>query len=290
LIFFNIIIENELFGLYKDLNRNTYKHGGYRKFIVTDNKTREISVASVRDRVVHRFIYDYLTEIFDKTFIFDAWSCRKGKGLIGCINRAQGFIGKYSDDFVWRGDIRKFFDNVDHSILFEILKRKIRDEKALSLFKEVIDSFEVELERGIPIGNLTSQIFSNIYLNELDRFIKHELRVKCYLRYGDDFIVFSRDKDLLNRIRKRVINFVESKLKLKLHAKNNLIVRTKHGLRFLGVILYPNGRKLSKRNKIRIRQRLNSRNASSYWGIVLHHSTTKKIKNFQWDLLKTLLV
>lgn len=283
-------LENELFGLYKDLNNNTYKHSGYRKFIVTDNKTREISVASVRDRVVHRLIYDYLTEIFDKTFIFDAWSCRKGKGLTGCINRAQGFIGKYSNGFVWRADIRKFFNNVDHSVLFEILKRKIRDEKTLSLLKEIIDSFEAKLKRGIPIGNLTSQIFSNIYLNELDRFIKHDLRVKCYLRYGDDFIVFSRDKESLNRTRERVTEFVESKLKLKLHAKNNLIVRTNHGLKFLGVILYPNGRKLSNRNQNRIRQRLNFRNSSSYWGIISHHSTTKKIKNFQWDLLKTLLV
>ena len=283
-------LENELFGLYKDLNNNTYKHGWYRKFIVTDNKTREISVASVRDRVVHRLIYNYLTEIFDKTFIFDAWSCRKGKGLIGCINRAQGFIGKYSNGFVWRADIRKFFDNVDHSVLFKILKRKIRDEKTLSLLKEIIDSFEVEFKRGIPIGNLTSQIFSNIYLNELDRFVKHELRVKCYLRYGDDFIIFSKTKENLLRIKMQTTVFIENSLKLKLHVKNNLIVRAKYGLKFLGVILYPNGRKLSKRNKIRIRQRLNSRNSSSYWGTVLHHSTTKKIKNFQWDLLKTLFV
>lgn len=177
---FQYNLDEELPDLYKMLDSNTYKHGSYRKFMVTDNKKREISVAFVRDRVVHRLLYDYLTKIFDKTFIYDAWSCRKDKGLVGAINRAQEFICKYQNGFVWRADISKFFNNVDHSILFEILKRKIRNEKVLSLLKEIIDSFEA----GIPIGNLTSQIFSNIYLNELDRFVKHKLRVKCYLRYG----------------------------------------------------------------------------------------------------------
>ncbi len=145
---FQYNLDEELHNLHQVLDNNTYEHGNYRKFTVTDNKKREISVASVRDRVVHRLLYDYLVEIFDKTFIFDAWSCRKGKGLTGCINRTQQFIKGYSAGFVWRADIRKFFDNVDHHILFQILKRKIRDEKALLLLKEVIDSFGVKKKGG----------------------------------------------------------------------------------------------------------------------------------------------
>ena len=282
---FQYNLYEELYNLQKVLNNNTYKHGNYQKFTVTDNKTREISVASVRDRVVHRLLYDHLNRTFDKTFVFDAWSCRRGKGLIGCIKRTQKFIRKYPDGFVWRADIRKFFDNVNHHILYEILKRKIRDARALSLLEKIIDSFEIKTGVGIPIGNLTSQIFSNIYLNELDRFIKHQLKCKAYLRYGDDFVIFNRNRDSLLQIRAQIINFIENKLKLNLHAKNNLVIKTKHGLKFLGVVLYPNSRKLNKRSRIRIKYRINPRNSGSYWGIISKHETSKKLKEFNWLLL-----
>jgi len=282
---FQYDLEKELNSLYCDLNNGTYQHGDYRKFTVTYNKRREISVAFMRDRVLHRLFYDYLVDIFDKTFIFDAWSCRKEKGLMGAIDRAQVFIKKYANGFVWRADIRKFFDNVDHDILFQLLKRKVRDEKALVLLKEIIDSFEAKEGVGMPIGNLTSQVFSNIYLNELDRFIKHEMKCKAYLRYGDDFVVFSREKDGLLQIKVRTTDFIKKKLKLNLHAKNNLVVETKHGLKFLGVILYSSGRRLSKRNQTRIKDRINFHNSGSYWGVVSQHGTTERIKDFQWDLL-----
>lgn len=258
------------------------------EFIVTDNKRREISVASMRDRVLHRLFYDYLVEVFDKIFIFDAWSCRKGKGLMGAINRAQVFIKKYSNGFVWRADIRKFFDNVDHDILLQLLKRRIRDGKALFLLKEIIDSFEIRSGVGMPIGNLTSQIFSNIYLNELDRFIKHKMMCKEYLRYGDDFVIFSKDKDELLRIKVLTTNFIENELKLNLHPTNNLVVEAKRGLKFLGVVLYPSGRQLSKRNQTRIKGRINFRNSGSYWGVISQHGTSETIKDFQWDLTSSI--
>ncbi len=285
---FQYNLEKELNSLYCDLNNSTYKHGDYRKFIVTDNKKREISVASVRDRVLHRLFYDYLVNIFDKTFTFDAWSCRKGKGLMGAIDRAQMYIKKYANGFVWRSDIRKFFDNVDHDTLFQLLKCRIRDEKALSLIKEIIDSFEIQKGAGMPIGNLTSQIFSNIYLNELDRFIKYKMKRKAYLRYGDDFVIFSKNKNELLQIKTETINFIENELKLELHLKNNLVIETKHGLKFLGVVLYPGGRRLSKRNQTRIKDRVNSRNSGSYWGVVSQHGTTETLREFQWDLLNSI--
>lgn len=233
-------------------------------------------------------MYDYLVGIFDKTFIFDVWSCRKDKGLMGAIDRAQLFIKKYANGFVWRADIRKFFDNVDHDILFQLLKRKIRDEKALFLLKEIIDSFEIKEGIGMPIGNLTSQIFSNIYLNELDRFIKHKMKCKAYLRYGDDFVIFNRDKDELLQIKAQTIDFIEKKLLLNLHLKNNLIVETKHSLKFLGVVLYPSGRTLSKRNQTRIKNRMNLRNSGSYWGVISQHGETEEIRDFQWNLLNSI--
>jgi RNA-directed DNA polymerase len=131
-------LEENLAKLQSDIEAGNYKHGPYRNFVVCDNKRREIKVASIRDRVVHRLLYDYLVEIYDKTFIFDAWSCRKNKGLLACIERAQMFMRKNSDSFVWRTDIKKFFDNIDRNVVFEILQRKVKDEKVLNLLSEVI--------------------------------------------------------------------------------------------------------------------------------------------------------
>ena len=133
-------LEQNLENLHFDLNSGRYKHGGYKKFIVTDNKRRQISVASVRDRAVHRLLYEYLNRIYDKTFVYDAWSCRKNKGLTGAIERTQKFLYKHTNAFVWRADIKKFFDNVDRQTLLKILSLKIKDAKAMFVLQEIIAS------------------------------------------------------------------------------------------------------------------------------------------------------
>lgn len=140
-------LEQNLYKLYHDLNNSTYRHGGYRNFVVTDNKRRRISVASIQDRIVHRLIYEYLVPIYDKTFIFDAWSCRKNKGLLGAIERTQCFLHAFPRGFIWRADITKFFDNVDREVLLLILKRKIFNVRTLALLKEVINSTDNMRER-----------------------------------------------------------------------------------------------------------------------------------------------
>lgn len=141
--YFIYYLENNLYKLYIDLNNNKYKHGNYRNFVVNDNKKRKISVAKIRDRVVHRLLYEYLVRIYDKTFIFDAWSCRKNKGLIGAIERTEKFLSKHNSSFVWRADIKKFFDNIDHKILYELLKFRIVDIKPLQILQKVINSYYV---------------------------------------------------------------------------------------------------------------------------------------------------
>ena len=138
--YFSYCLEQNLENLHFDLNSGRYKHGGYKKFIVTDNKRRQISVASVRDRVVHRLLYEYLSRIYDKTFVYDAWSCRKNKGLTGAIERTQKFLYKHTNSFVWRADIKKFFDNVDRQTLLKILSLKIKDAKAMFVLQEIIAS------------------------------------------------------------------------------------------------------------------------------------------------------
>lgn len=151
---FKYNLEKELIKLHTALNNGSYKHSGYKKFTVNENKRREICVAPIRDRVVHRLLYDYLVPIYDKTFISDVWSCRKNKGLLGAILRTQSFLQKYPNSYVWRADVEKFFDNVDHNILLKILARKIQDQKAFSLLAKVIKSFTLSRKNVNKGGGL----------------------------------------------------------------------------------------------------------------------------------------
>ena len=140
----------------------------------------------------------------------------------------------------------------------------------------------------MPIGNLTSQIFANIYLNELDRFVKHELKVKYYLRYGDDFILIHKDLEKLNKLRTSVIHFLEDELRLKLNPKNDKILKPTHGLKFLGVVIWPDGRKLNKRSRNRTSKKLNYSNNSSYYGLIKKHEKQKRTNEFIWRVYNLL--
>jgi len=181
--------------------------------------------------------------------------------------------------------VQKFFDNVDQRVLFGLLKRRVKDRRALLLIREVLKSHSTHTEGvGIPIGNLTSQVFSNIYLNELDRLVKYELKPQAYLRYGDDFVLFEADEKKLKNMKTVTTEFLSEELKLTLHSKNNLIVKARHGLKFLGTQLWSSGRRLSKRNKIRIASRLNLRNAPSYHGVISKHGNEKIQKWLNWQV------
>jgi retron-type reverse transcriptase len=289
-------LESNLAELHADLNFQKYKHGSYRKFVVTDNKRREISVASLKDRVVHRLLYEYLVEIYDKTFIFDAWSCRKSKGLVGAIERSEQFLKKYPQSFVWRADIRKFFNNIDQEKLLGIIKMKTADMGALRLLKEIIYSYKIterikresktRSSKGVPIGNLTSQIFANIYLNELDRYVKYQIKPEAYLRYGDDFILIDCNRLNLSTSRDLIIKFLKERLCLEINYKNDIIVKIRHGLKFLGVEIFLDGRRLKTRNWKRAQERLNFSNVSSYRGLIDKHSNLKRRQYYNWIILK----
>lgn len=287
---FQYYLEPNLKGLFDDLASRRYRHGGYRLMVVTDNKRRQIAVATIRDRVVHRLCYEYLVKRFDKTFIYDAWSCRKGKGVTAGVERAQHFLAKYPRSIVWRADVTKFFDNVDHAVLRELLARRVPNPKALWLLDEIIRSYATSKPGGrpfgIPIGNLTSQIFANIYLNELDRFVSHQIRPLGYLRYGDDFIVVAKSREEAAAHQRRVTQFINRDLRLRLHSRNNIVVPARHGIKFLGVEIFPTGRRLNTRNWDRALERTNLRNHASYYGLVGGHMTAKYQKQYAWRLLE----
>lgn len=274
-------LEANLLKLSEKLRSGRYGHGIYRKFRVTDNKPRIISVAGIQDRIVHRLIYDYLVVIYDHTFDYDIWSCRKNKGLVAAISRTRCFAKKYENIYFWRSDVRRFFESINRGHLLGIVKSKLKDEKAIWLIGEVVGSFT----QGISIGNLTSQIFANIYLNEFDRFVRNNLRPKAYLRYGDDFIVFD-SRGRIQALKNMAEFFLNTFLCLKINGKSDYIGKITLGIKFLGCRIYPDRTILNKRNQKRIFRKLNPKNSASYYGLIKQFGNKELKKKLDWELLK----
>ncbi len=239
-----LIFERNLMGnifeLHNDLASRKYKHSPYEAFTVSDPKPRNIHKASVRDRVVHRAIYRKLYPWFDRNFIPDSFSCRIGKGTHRAGRRFSRFIYKVGQNnhcnvWVLKCDIRKFFANIDHNVLKEILKRDVEDKNVLNLLFCIVDSFNSgRVGVGLPLGNLTSQLLVNIYMNEFDWFVKTELRCKHYIRYADDFVVLSNDRKILEDVLQTMSEFLLKKLKLELHPDKVFIKTLSSGVDFLG--------------------------------------------------------
>jgi retron-type reverse transcriptase len=295
---FSLRAEENLFYLIADLRNGNYTHGQYIRFIVCDPKRREIAKAPVRDRVLHHALCRVLTPLFEPSFVFDSYSSRKEKGIHKAGKRLDKFAQKLAHNHtktIWilQVDMRKFFDSVDHEILFSLLRKKIKNEKVLSLLEIIIQSYEKSKGKGIPLGNLTSQLFSNVYLDLLDNFVKRELQAKYYLRYADDIIILSRDKNFLEDCLSKVANFIEEKLKLDLHPKKISLKRWKQGIDFLGYVHFPTHSVLRTKTKRRMIGRMAEKNIElknkkisdksyqqslqSYFG-VLKHCRGRKIK------------
>ncbi|MEO8785335.1 MAG: reverse transcriptase/maturase family protein [Candidatus Saccharimonadales bacterium] len=279
-------LEANLAQLSAELSDGSYQHGGYQAVVLHEKKRRDLAVATVRDRVVHRLLYDYLVAIYDKKFDPDVWSCRKGKGLHACLARTRKLLQMHSKGYVWRADITKFYDNVGHATLRGCLQRKLGDDdKAMALMDEIISSFS-KLERshrGIPIGNLTSQTFSNIYLNELDRFIRHQIKPLAYVRYGDDFCIFWPTRRGARIVRQQAADFLANNLGLSLNPKNDVVVAAKRGLKFLGHNINRGHIAVDTHTTKSVIGKLNRRNAASYRTLLL---TQVQKERMDWILLE----
>jgi len=283
---FEFNLEDNIFQLYQELKTKTYKHSEYSSFYVQDPKLRHIHKAEVSDRIVHHLISKYLNQIYDKTFIFDSYSCRLNKGTHKAVNRLKQFSLKQSKNnktnfYALKCDIRKFFDSIDHNILIIILKRRIQDNDILDLIIEIINSFQTVKNKGIPLGNLTSQYFANIYLNELDQFIKHELKVKHYIRYTDDFVILDRNKGYLENIINPIEKFLKNRLNLSLHPDKIMIRKHNQGIDFLGYITLPRCRALRIKTKKRMFKKANQKNIQSYLGVLSHCNGYKLRKELE---------
>src|SRR3990167_7492065 len=260
---FQLHIMDNVLSLHQDLKNLTYKHGGYQAFKISDPKPRDIHKASVRDRLFHHALYRQLCTFFDRTFIADSYSCRKGKGTHRAMNRFRQFAYKVSQNhtrtcWVLKCDIKKFFASIDQSVLLGIVRGYIPDKDIRVLIAEVVSSFtnwtsDVQfVPKGLPLGNLTSQLLVNIYMNEFDQFMKHKLKAKYYIRYADDFVILSTNKSHLLEIVRYIALFLREELKLSLHPDKVYIKTYTSGVDFLGWVHFSDHRVLRTTTKKRM--------------------------------------
>jgi len=261
---FFLNLENEIFLLHDELENQTYRHSKYTSFFVCDPKLRHIHKAEVRDRILHHALFRFIEPIFEKIFIFDSYSSRIGKGTHRAVKRLQKFAWKLSRNntrtvWVLKCDIRKFFDSIDHEIIFNLVQKKIKDKGLLTLIGGIIDSYQTANGKGIPLGNLTSQLFSNVYLNELDQFIKRKLRIKYYVRYADDFAILSIEREYLENLIIVLNEFLAKNLKLELHPRKIKIEKLSRGIDFLGYVIFLTHIVLRTKTKNRMLRRIKIR-------------------------------
>ena len=288
---FSLNLLDNIFKLHKDLRNKTYKHSDYEHFKISDPKPRDIHKASVRDRLLHHAICSIIKPYFDKKFIYDCYSSRDYKGAHRAMNGFRCFAGKVSKNhtkscWVLKCDIRKFFATIDHKILLSIFYKHIKDEDINWLIQEIVSSFNTKKRKGLPLGNLTSQILVNVYMNEFDQYIKHKLKVKYYVRYADDFVILSDNKEYIEQLLININSFLNSKLKLKLHPNKVFIKTYASGVDFLGWVHFTDHRTLRSSTKRRAIKGVigcdtDSRTPQSYLGLLKHGNGKKIAKSIE---------
>lgn len=256
---FSANLEQEIGALVVELQSGTYHTGEYRRFNVFEPKKREVAALLFRDRVVQHALVTVIEPIFERRFSYDSYACRVGKGTHAGADRLTDFLRRagrmWSNVYILKADISKYFPSIDHAFLKAILRRKIACPKTLELMDSIIDSWNAQIGKGMPIGNLTSQLFANIYLNELDQFIKQELRWRFYARYMDDFVLVCGDKTELRSALQAIQEYLRLHLLLELNQKTS-IFPARQGVDFLGFRIWKTHRLLRKRSVVGIRRKL----------------------------------
>jgi len=303
---FQYKLMDNILALHRELKEGTYKHGGYEAFKISDPKPRDIHKATVRDRLLHHALYRKLYPFFDRTFIADSYSCRRRKGTHKAMNRFRQFAYQVSKNhtrtcWVLKCDIRKFFASIDHQVLFDILAAYIPDDRIQALIVEVVGSFRAahlpclihptgrdkqegvlhspKSDIGLPLGNLTSQLLVNVYMNEFDQFVKHKLKARYYIRYADDFVFLSPSRPGLDEMLPRIEGFLRLRLNLALHPGKVSIATFASGVDFLGWVHFPDYRVLRTATKWRMLRRLSETKkeevVDSYLGLLSHGNGEK---------------
>jgi len=282
---FFLDLETNIISLYRKIKDGIYKHSDYISFFICDPKLRNIHKAEVTDRVLHHLIVRHIEPFFEESFIFDSYSSRDGKGTHRAIKRLKNFcltLTKNKTRTAWalKCDVKKFFDSIDHEILLSLVRKKVKDAKLMDIIEEIVRSYNKEPGKGIPLGNLTSQLFSNVYLNQFDHFAKRELGAKYYVRYADDFIILDREKEKLEKIVPILNNFLETKLKLHLHPDKTFIRKIHQGIDFLGCIVFPTHIILRTKTKRRMFRKIKARKKELKAGKIDEKSFNQSLQSY----------
>ncbi len=264
-------LKENLLQLRTELHLQTYRPQPLKTFILRDPKTRKISKSAFRDRIIHHAICNIIEPSFDKRFIHDSFANRLGKGTLNAIKRFDTFKKKASKNssapcYVLKADIKSYFDTVNHQILLRILGKRIKDERLMRLIRKILANHKGGHEgKGMPLGNLTSQFFANVYLDELDQFVKHKLRAKYYIRYVDDFAILHQSKTAVKDYKHKIDSFLRAQLDLKLHSDKSQVLTLDNGISFLGFKIFYNHKTLAKRNMRKFEKKLEQMKRL-YWG------------------------
>ena len=272
--------------LQEELLSLSYKPFPLKAFIISDPKTRKISKSHFRDRVVHHALCNIIEPIFQKSFIHDSFANQKGKGTLKAIERLDRFKRKVSLNnsgmcHLLKSDIKHYFETVDHEIMLGILRRKISDGRIMQLIQCILENYKSKTEgKGMPLGNLTSQFFANVYLNELDQFVKHELRAKYYIRYVDDFIILHKDKMALEYFKANINKFLRENLALELHPSKTRIFTLQNGIDFLGFRIFFHHKLIRKKNIKKFERKFSELKNLHKCGIISREKAVEKFEGW----------
>lgn len=283
---FAVNLEENILQISQELKGGTYQFGPYRSFFVHEPKTRLIESAWFRDRVVHHALHEVLETIYDPIFIEHTYACRSGRGHHAAMLKLHQWMQGDPNRYFLKCDIKKIFPSIDRTILIGIISRKIKDTRLLNCIENLIHT--APGGKGIPIGNLTSQLFANIYLNELDQFIKRKLKVHHYIRYMDDFICLVKPQNEALNLRVQIQEFLFVNLNLELSPQKVMIGPTKMGMSFLGFHLTPKRIRLKGVNLRKMRKKVDQcknkeellSTVISYLGHIKHCTYDKSMAEF----------
>jgi len=265
---FELNLEQNLLKLYKEIKAGKYKIGKCICFVVTKPKPREVWAANFRDRIVHHLIYNFISERFYKRFIRDTYSCIPKRGTLAAAKRLLYFSRSSTNNytrkmFYLKADLSNFFVSIDKDILFSLIKKQVHEEWLLVLIEQIIYNdpvknvykksspkkfklipkykslFNADKQHGLPIGNLTSQFFSNVYLDVMDQYIKRNLNCRYYLRYVDDFVIIDGNVQMLNKCFEKIKNYILQFLNITIHPRKKLINKVENGIDFVGFFVLP---------------------------------------------------
>ena len=258
-------LDSNLDQMADELRGGTFSVGRFHQFVIHDPKERTITAPCFAERVLHHAIMNVCEPVFEKSLIYDTYACRAGRGREAAVQRAQTFAHRYP--FFLKLDVRKYFDSISHSILLTRLDRLFKDERLMGLFARILQGFQGDRGRGLPIGSLTSQHFANYYLAWFDRYVKETLRVKGYVRYMDDSLLWGPSSRAMKDILDRCREFLGSELQLEFKP-HPYINRSQHGVDFLGSRVLPDHVCLNRRSRVRFAHKMAKLEESFLAGLI----------------------